>query len=229
MGYALTGVVVAAVLATSPRSQRIWLWTAAGVHAILLLALTLAIAVAGSTGHRERADAVSLYTEGTWFDQVWQRVESLPLYRAEAVFILPLSVAPFLVGAWMVRAGLFEEGGRTLRRRMMKMGSASRCRSTWRSAVSGAGRGWSSPAMARLHVWRSGCSARSRACRRPGGLRVSCSAGWPRWAAPRSPVACSRTFPAASCAMAGDWAWRPRWARPARGGPSRSTRRYARS
>ena len=29
MGYAVTGVVVAAALATSPRSQRVWMWTAA--------------------------------------------------------------------------------------------------------------------------------------------------------------------------------------------------------
>ena len=47
MGYAVTGVVVAAVLATSPRSQRIWLWTAAGLHMLLLSAAHPRLAALG--------------------------------------------------------------------------------------------------------------------------------------------------------------------------------------
>ena len=39
---------------------------------------------------------MTLYTDGSWLQQVWQRLEWFPLYRAEAVFILPLSVATFL-------------------------------------------------------------------------------------------------------------------------------------
>jgi uncharacterized protein len=43
MGYAVTGIVVAAVLATSPRSQRIWLCIAASLHMLLLSAVTVAL------------------------------------------------------------------------------------------------------------------------------------------------------------------------------------------
>ena len=50
MGYAVTGAVVAVVLATSPRSQRIWLWTAASLHMLLLSALTAALLLWGNRG-----------------------------------------------------------------------------------------------------------------------------------------------------------------------------------
>ena len=65
---------------------------------------------------------MTLYTDGSWLEQVGQRLEWFPLYRAEAVFILPLSVATFLVGSQLMRAGLFEQRGRRLRRRMMAVG-----------------------------------------------------------------------------------------------------------
>jgi uncharacterized protein len=65
---------------------------------------------------------VTIYTDGSWLDQVGQRLEWFPLYRAEAVFILPLSVATFLVGSQLMGAGLFEQRGRALRRRMMAVG-----------------------------------------------------------------------------------------------------------
>jgi hypothetical protein len=44
------------VLATSPRSQRIWLWTAATLHMLLLSALTVALRLWG-TGGDGRCDA----------------------------------------------------------------------------------------------------------------------------------------------------------------------------
>jgi uncharacterized protein len=122
MGYAVTGVVVAAVLATSPRSQRIWLWTAAGLHMLLLSAVTVALLLWGTDGDRSTADAVTLYTHGSWLEQVGQRLEWFPLYRAEAGFILPLSIAMFLVGIQLMLAGLFEQRGRALRRQMMAIG-----------------------------------------------------------------------------------------------------------
>src|SRR5918995_3134530 len=55
MGYAVTGVVVAAVLATSPRSQRIWQWTAAGLHLLLLSAVTVSFLLWGAGGDRSKA------------------------------------------------------------------------------------------------------------------------------------------------------------------------------
>jgi uncharacterized protein len=110
------------VLATSPQSQRIWLWAAAGLHTVLLAAVTVALLLWGTDGDGSSADAVTLYTDGSWLQQVGQRLEWLTLYRVEAVFILPLSVAMFLIGIHLMRAGLFEQRGRALRRRLMAIG-----------------------------------------------------------------------------------------------------------
>lgn len=59
------------------------------------------------------------------------------LYRAESVFILPLGVLMFLLGARLLRAGAFEDGerGARLRARLLAVGFGMACRST-PSAVS---------------------------------------------------------------------------------------------
>ena len=41
MGYGLTALVVAAVLATSPKAQKIWLWIGLALHAVMITVLTL--------------------------------------------------------------------------------------------------------------------------------------------------------------------------------------------
>ena len=72
---------------------------------LLLSTLTVALLLWGTGGDRSRAEAVTLYTDGSWLEQVGQRLAWFPLYRAEAVFILPLPVATFLVGSKLMRAG----------------------------------------------------------------------------------------------------------------------------
>ena len=58
--------------------------TAASAHLLLISALTAAVVAEGSAGHStEAVDAVTLYTDGSWLDQLIGRLESFPLYRAE--------------------------------------------------------------------------------------------------------------------------------------------------
>ena len=229
MGYAVTGMVVAAVLATSPRSQRIWLWTAASLHMLLLSALTVALLLWGTGGDPSRADAVTLYTDGSWLEQVGQRLEWFPLYRAEAVFILPLSVAMFLAGSQLMRAGLFEQRGRALRRRMMAigLGLALPLDLAIGSLGGAAGLVFARYATAPLVAARA---ARRRSVPGRGATlaRVPCGAGSPRWAVQRCRATCCRTSSAARCATAGALAWRPGWVTCAPGGPSCCTPRFAR-
>jgi uncharacterized protein len=65
-----------------------------------------------------------VHAEGTWLDQVVARLELAPVYRFETVIILPMSIAMFLVGAKLMRAGVFEHSdrGARLRRRLMVLG-----------------------------------------------------------------------------------------------------------
>ena len=121
MGYAVTGVVVAYLLATSERTQRVWTVIAAAVHVTLLSALTVLLALSP-----DEADAAPLdpnpYADGSWWDLVVFRAENAALFRAEPVFIMAMSIAAFLVGAQLVRARLLEADGARLRRRLIVAG-----------------------------------------------------------------------------------------------------------
>jgi uncharacterized protein len=124
MGYALTGAVVAYLLATSERAQRRWMLAAAGVHALLLTAAAVAVAAADSQPSSGPIEP-NPYADGTWLDLVRLRLELVVLFRLEAVFILALGVAMFLLGARLHRAGALGPDGTPLRRRLMVIGAVA--------------------------------------------------------------------------------------------------------
>ncbi len=120
MGYAVTGCVVAYLLVTSPRAQRTCLVAAAAVHVLLLSGVTAL--VVGSSGQVGAPLDPNPYADGSFGDLAVFRLENALLFRAEVIFILPLSVALFLLGALLVRAGVLEPAGAALRRRLLVLG-----------------------------------------------------------------------------------------------------------
>lgn len=142
MGYAVTGAVVAWVLATSERSQRRWMWSAAAIHIVLLSLLTLAMLAAGD----QRADPPVLgfnpYAEGTWWQLVELRIRHVVLFRLEPAFIFFLSVALFLGGARLYAAGVLEDRGAGLRRRMMWVGLGVALPLDFAIGLAGGDAGW---------------------------------------------------------------------------------------
>lgn len=122
-GYAITGVVVAYILATSERAQRRIMMVACGIHLLLLTGITLSIATAGQTTPIELDP--NPYARGSWWELVEFRYENLLLFRAESVFILALSVAMFLLGARLTRAGVLDPSGQGLRRRLLIVGGVA--------------------------------------------------------------------------------------------------------
>jgi uncharacterized protein len=122
MGYAVTGAVVAYVLATSDRSQRAWMWTAAAIHAVLLTLLTLALLAAGDQRVEPPVLDFNPYADGTWWQLVELRIRHVVLFRLEPMFIFFLSVALFLAGARLHARGVLEPRGTALRRRLIGMG-----------------------------------------------------------------------------------------------------------
>lgn len=127
MGYALTGVVVAHLLATSERAQRTWLVAAAATHAALLALVAAALLAAPDdltqpSGHPVEPNP---YADGTWWELVLFRVDNAVAFRLEAVFILALGVAMFLLGAHLLRAGVLERDGARLRRRLVAIGAVA--------------------------------------------------------------------------------------------------------
>lgn len=124
MGYAVTAVVVAALLATSERAQRRWLVGAVVVHG-LLLALVTAVLLAAPPGAGEARLDPNPYAQGSFGDLVLFRLENVGLFRAEPVFIQALSVAALLLGARLVRSGVLEQRGARLRRRLLALGAVA--------------------------------------------------------------------------------------------------------
>ncbi|OAT69221.1 hypothetical protein AWB85_22295 [Mycobacteroides immunogenum] len=122
-GYAVTGLIVAFVLATSVRSQKIWLSVALLVHVAIL-----AVVVAAIVASPQPADNPPVrqqpnpYAEGSFWDLVVFRVDHLPAFRAETILILPMAIAMFIAGARVFRAGVLAPEGAELRRRLMVVG-----------------------------------------------------------------------------------------------------------
>ncbi|MFE5290012.1 DUF418 domain-containing protein [Nocardia sp. NPDC056611] len=123
MGYAITGLVVAFILATGPKAQRRWLIAQASVHLTLLSLFAVAIAVGSpdDSGPRRTLDP-NPYADGSFWDLVAFRWEHLLVFRLEPLLIFPMSIALFLLGARLFRAGIFEPGGARIRKRLMLIG-----------------------------------------------------------------------------------------------------------
>lgn len=123
MGYAVTGLVVAFLLATGERAQRRWLIGAATVHVAMLTLIGLAMAFAPQqdSGPRQALDP-NPYADGSFLDLVAFRLENAGMFRVEAVFVFAMSVALFLAGARLFRAGVFQPEGARIRKRLMVIG-----------------------------------------------------------------------------------------------------------
>lgn len=122
MGYGVTAIVVAYLIGRSDRVVTAWM---AAVGSLFVLFVGLATAALLYSGAALAGSSPgSLFTEGSYLDQVASRVELAGVYRAEAVFIVPLGVVLFLLGARLLRAGVFDgtERGAALRRRLMAIG-----------------------------------------------------------------------------------------------------------
>ncbi|MEC3956148.1 DUF418 domain-containing protein [Nocardia sp. CDC153] len=125
MGYAVTGLVVAFILATSPKAQRRWLIVQASVHVTLLSLFAVAIAFApkGDSGGHKPLDP-NPYADGSFWDLVVFRWEHMLMFRLEPLLIFPMSIALFLLGARLFRAGIFGAEGARIRKRLMVVGFA---------------------------------------------------------------------------------------------------------
>ncbi|MEV0060970.1 DUF418 domain-containing protein [Nocardia sp. NPDC050718] len=123
MGYAVTGLVVAYLLATSDRAQRRWLIVAASIHVTMLtlIAAALTFAPAAEPSAAEPLDP-NPYADGSFWDLVLFRIEHAGAFRVEAIFVFPMSVALFLLGARLYRAGVFQPAGARIRRWLLVIG-----------------------------------------------------------------------------------------------------------
>ncbi|WP_342774805.1 DUF418 domain-containing protein [Nonomuraea longispora] len=138
MGYAVTAMIVAYLVGRSERAITGWMIGVGTFHAALVVLTTVALqasaepATGGGVGH--------LYTGGSWLDQVAARLQYAALFRVELIIIVPMGIVLFLLGVRLLRAGLFEERGARLRRRLIVVGLGAGV--PLNLATSFAGDGW---------------------------------------------------------------------------------------
>ncbi|MFJ4775350.1 DUF418 domain-containing protein [Streptomyces sp. NPDC088762] len=128
MGYAVTALLVARLLARSEKVRRWAMGTAAGIHLALLALVTLdALSRPDSAPRSPDPAAVELYARdgfGGYAAQVAFRLENVAALRIEPVFSFGLLVFLFLLGVRLHRAGAFADtaAGRRIRVRMAGWG-----------------------------------------------------------------------------------------------------------
>ncbi|MFB7463645.1 DUF418 domain-containing protein [Streptomyces sp. NPDC056224] len=125
MGYAVTALLVAWLLARSERVRRNTMRAAAAVHLTLVALVTLAaVTKPEGTPKAPAADAVELYERGGYGAQIAFRLENFAALRVEPVFSFGLLVFLFLLGVRLHRAGAFTATaeGRRIRTRTAAWG-----------------------------------------------------------------------------------------------------------
>ncbi|MFM9369932.1 DUF418 domain-containing protein [Streptomyces sp. Da 82-17] len=130
MGYAVTAFLVARMLKRSDRFRRAAMGVAAGLHVTVITLLTLVLAAAPAPSEKSGSDgldeAIALYADGSWLDQVLFRLDHMAALRIEPVLSFGLLVFLFLLGVRLHRAGAFapDARGRALRGRTARWGLA---------------------------------------------------------------------------------------------------------
>ncbi|MFF3860605.1 DUF418 domain-containing protein [Streptomyces sp. NPDC002209] len=126
MGYAVTALLVARLLARSEKVRRVAMWTAGGLHLALIGLVTLGNLAGPESGPPQSPDpaAVRLYAHGGYLEQIAFRLDHALALRIEPVFSFGLLVFLFLLGVRLHRAGAFapSDDGRRIRARMAGWG-----------------------------------------------------------------------------------------------------------
>lgn len=141
MGYGLTGIVVAAVLARTPKAQKIWLGIGLAAHAAMLFFMDVMPYLLGynSLGEEEMrlspeefermggreglevAEGFPNIGTGSYLEQVGSRLTNFFGGRAEIPVMFTMGLGLFIVGAYLYRKGIFEERGAKLRKWTMAL------------------------------------------------------------------------------------------------------------
>ncbi len=125
MGYAVVALLVAWQLTRTARTQRVLMAVAGGVHVAVLALLTAAALGRPSKGSGGAgAEAVALYAEGSYPEQIAFRLHNAVGLRIEPVVSFALLVFLFHLGVRLFRAGAFaaDANGRRIRRGMCVWG-----------------------------------------------------------------------------------------------------------
>ncbi|WP_068677536.1 DUF418 domain-containing protein [Oceanobacillus sp. Castelsardo] len=122
MSYGITAIIVAIIVKKGDK----WIKYTMQVIGSLFIAVVLLIFIVSLNAQVSLGsfhDVISLYQNGTWFDQVQYRINNLLPLRIEAIFIIPMNIFLFLLGVRLMRIGAFSphEHGKKIRSRFVKI------------------------------------------------------------------------------------------------------------
>lgn len=125
MGYAMVSFLVSALLILQPRARTRWVVASVGVHLAMVALAVIGMSLAGGLSQPRDPAQFNPYADGSFWDLVVFRADHALAFRAEAVFLIPLTIAMFLTGARLFQSGLFTSDGAALRRRLMVIGAVA--------------------------------------------------------------------------------------------------------
>jgi uncharacterized protein len=131
MSYAITGIIVAFIIRSREAIMHRWMKGAAAIHIIGVTALSISFPIALSeqniTGEifRGMKNVETLYIYGGYWDQVIYRINNFFTLREEAIGILFMNIALYIIGIKLLRKGAFQdnEEGRAIRKKLLIWGT----------------------------------------------------------------------------------------------------------
>lgn len=124
MSYAVTAIIVSLILKGGDRFIKRALIIIGSFHATIILLILISALLGANMSLGSFEWTVTLYQQGTWFEQVQNRLANFAYFRSEAILIIPMNIFLFLLGVRLMRAGVFslDENGRESRKKLFSIG-----------------------------------------------------------------------------------------------------------
>ncbi|WP_427110702.1 DUF418 domain-containing protein [Lysinibacillus xylanilyticus] len=124
MSYAVTAVIVAFIVKFGDKAIKRALYIFGSFHAGMIFLILVSALLGANASFAGFDSVVSLYENGTWFEQIQYRLTNFLYYRTEAIFIIPMNIFLFLLGVKLMRNGVFsqDDKGRQARQKLFKIG-----------------------------------------------------------------------------------------------------------
>lgn len=124
MGYAAVALLVAWLLTRSERLRNTVMWLSLALNTALMSLVTAVVVTTPSEPSSVPPEAVELYANGSYLDQVAFRLDNALALRVEPIISFGLMVFMFLLGVRLFRAGAFSDDatGRRIRARLLGWG-----------------------------------------------------------------------------------------------------------
>nr|VDG62721.1 Predicted membrane protein [Streptococcus thermophilus] len=128
MGYGLTALAVAPILARSEKVQKAWMIAGLCVHALVVAVFTVWAVALNLMLKNVESDELAFdefmsdYSTESYWGMVDYRVRDFIGGRWEVPIMFFMGVGVFIIGARLYRAGLFQPAGHRLRKKVMAIG-----------------------------------------------------------------------------------------------------------